>query len=348
MELEQFLLNSLVEETVKRLEEDFYSKKFYFSYSSLNKLLWNPIVFHQMYILGNREEKTESYLVQGKIIHALLLEEQNFGDQFIVSPGKLPGDGIKAVVDSVFNHYSEISKDGGDTRTELAEFGNAIIDVMRDTNYYQNLKTDQQRLDKILTTEALNYWDFLKTKGNKILIDQETFDFCKNAVDIIKLNPAIIKLLALDTNEFHSREIFNELPIQGDLSKYKFGLKGIIDNLVIDHDTKTICINDIKTTSKELKDFPESIEFYNYWLQAIIYISLISIKYENLVNQGYSVNFNFITIDKNFQVYPFVVSEKTKNDWLVKFFGVLEKADWHYTNKMYDLPYEFANNMVVL
>jgi hypothetical protein len=340
-------LEALMEETVLKLQDDFYSKKFYFSYSSLNKLLWNPIVFHQMYVLGNREEKTESYLVQGKIIHALLLEEHNFGDQFIVSPGKLPGDGIKAVVDSVFNHYTELSKDG-DTRTELAEFGNAIIDVMRDANYYQNLKTDQQRLDKIITTEALNYWDFLKTKGNKILIDQETYDFCKNAVDIIKLNPAIIKLLALDTNEFHSREIFNEFPLQGELSNYMFGLKGIVDNLVIDHDTKSITINDIKTSSKELKDFPESIEFYNYWLQAIIYISLISIKYENLVNQGYSVNFNFITIDKNFQVYPFAVSEKTKTSWLLKFFDVLEKANWHYVNKNYELPYEFANNMVVL
>ena len=73
-------LENIMEESVKVMENDFYSKKFYFSYSSLNKLLWNPVVFHSMYILGIKEEKVDQHLVQGKIIHALLLEEENFNE----------------------------------------------------------------------------------------------------------------------------------------------------------------------------------------------------------------------------------------------------------------------------
>ena len=73
-------LENIMEESVKVMENDFYSKKFYFSYSSLNKLLWNPVVFHSMYILGIKEERVDQHLVQGKIIHALLLEEENFND----------------------------------------------------------------------------------------------------------------------------------------------------------------------------------------------------------------------------------------------------------------------------
>ena len=143
-------LENIMEESVKVMENDFYSKKFYFSYSSLNKLLWNPVVFHSMYILGIKEEKVDQHLVQGKIIHALLLEEENFNDQFIVSPGKLPGDGVRAVVDRVFNHFKELSL-SGDTRTNLEHFDGAILDVMKDMNYFQALKTDQQRLDKIIS-----------------------------------------------------------------------------------------------------------------------------------------------------------------------------------------------------
>ena len=77
-------LNEILQESIGIMENDFYNKPFDFSYSSLNKLLWNPQSFYQLYILGNREEKTEAHLVQGKIIHALLLEPDKFNDQFII------------------------------------------------------------------------------------------------------------------------------------------------------------------------------------------------------------------------------------------------------------------------
>jgi hypothetical protein len=42
-------LESIMEESVELLEKSFYNKKFYYSYSSLNKLLWSPQVFYQLY-----------------------------------------------------------------------------------------------------------------------------------------------------------------------------------------------------------------------------------------------------------------------------------------------------------
>ena len=217
-------LELLMEETVIKLQDDFYSKKFNFSYSSLNKLMWNPAVFYQMYVLGNKEERTDAHLVQGKIIHALLLEEEKFNDQFVISPGKLPGDNIKIIVDRVYSHHVELAKDG-DTRTNLEEFDGAILDVMKDINYFQNLKTDLQRVEKVVTLEATNYWAFLKIKGAKTLIDQETFDYCKSAVELIKTNKSICELIGCDLNDFSNIEVNNELPIQIELNNQPFGLK---------------------------------------------------------------------------------------------------------------------------
>jgi len=88
-------LETIMQESAEHLQKAFYDKKFYFSYSSLSKLMWNPAVFYQLYILGNKEEKHDAHLIQGKVIHALLLEEEKFKDQFIISPGKLPGDSVK-------------------------------------------------------------------------------------------------------------------------------------------------------------------------------------------------------------------------------------------------------------
>jgi len=340
-------LEDIMQESIEIMEKDFYSKPFNFSYSSLNKLLWNPQAFYQMYVLGNREEKTESYLVNGKIIHALLLEADKFNDQFIVSPANLPTGNTRTVIDRVFSHATELHANG-DQRTELTEFSDAVLDVLKDINLHQALKTDQQRIDKMYTAEAMNYWEFLKSKGNKTLIDQETYDFCKTGVDLIKMNKQVCDLLGCNTNDFSNKEIFNELPIECNINSKSFGLKGIVDNLVIDHDKRIIFINDIKTTSKDLKDFHESIDFYNYWMQAAIYSTIIAIKFINLIDSGYQLKFHFVVIDKVYQVYPFPVSDNTMNTWFGKLTDVLEKANWHYTNKNYELPYDFATGNVVL
>ena len=301
-------LEDLMNESIEMMENDFYTKKFYFSYSSLNKLMWNPQAFYQAYVLGNREEKVESYLVNGKIIHALLLEPEKFGDNFIISPDNLPTGNARIVLDRVFAHHQELAANGDD-RIQLHEFSDAILDVMKDMNYHQSLKTDQQRLDKILTNEMAGYWNFLRTKGNKTLIDQESLIFCKTAVDIIKLNPEICNLIGCNVSEFENKEVFNELPVECGITGKNFGLKGIIDNIVVNHDEQIIYINDIKTTSKDLKDFQESVQFYNYSLQSAIYASLIAIKFINLIDRGYQLKFNFVVIDKNYQVYSFPVRE---------------------------------------
>ena len=334
-------------EAITSMENEFYKKPFRFSYSSLNKLMWNPQAFYQLYVLGNKEEKTESYLINGKIVHALLLEEEKFNDMFIISPTNLPTGNTRTVVDRVYNHAKELISNG-DKRTEFVDFSDAVLDVLQDMGLHQSLKTDQQRLDKIFIVEAINYWSFLVSCGSKTIIDKESYDFCKTGVDFIKLNKEVCDLIGCNINDFSNVEVFNELYLEATMNDKPFGLKGIIDNLVINHDNKTINLNDIKTTSKELKDFPESIEFYNYWLQAAIYASVIGVKYMDLINQGYIFNFHFVVIDKNYQVYPFKVSSKTMNRWFDRLTTTLDKAEWHYSNKNFTLPYEFAIGSVVL
>jgi hypothetical protein len=340
-------LESIMQESIEVLEKDFYKKKFYYSYSSLNKLIWNPQVFYQMYVLGLKEEKLEQHLLQGKLIHLLLLEPEMFNEEFMVTPGKLPTDSLRQVVDRVFRHYQELTRNGDD-RTELVQFDGAILDVMRDMNYFQNLKTDQQRLDKVITPDTISYWQFLQTKGNKTLVDPDTVKFCQDAVEIIKTNDQVCNLIGSNVTDFDNKEVINEQYMQIDLPNQVYGLKGIIDNLVIDHDNRTIFINDIKTTSKDLKDFPESIEYYSYWLQAVIYMIMIGHVHQNLINAGYQVKFHFVVIDRAFQSYAFAVSEETLNKWLDRFTDCIRKAEWHYQNRSYELPYDFAQGLVVL
>ena len=331
-------------------ENSFYEKKFYFSYSSLNKLLYCPEVFYKEYVLGDKEEKLESYLTEGKVIHALLLEPEKFEEQFILSTTKLPSDNAKAVVDRVYAHNKELVANGAEDKPNLADHTNAIIDVLKDINLYQTLKTDEQRIEKMLTAETVNYWNFLRNSEGKTYVDFDTYERCKAIVERIKENKEICQLINANSKEewWTTVESYNEVKVDMELKKFEFGLKGMIDNLVIDPGNGVIRINDIKTTSKTLKDFPESVKFYRYDLQAAIYNLLVINKYEELIRKGYVVEFRFIVIDKNLQMYPFFVSSATMKNWMSELQSVLLKADYHYTNKDYSLPYDFVKGEVVL
>jgi len=290
-----------------QLEETFYEKKFYFSYGSLSKLIYCPEIFYREYILGDRDEKTDLYLTEGKLIHSLLLEPEKFEEEYVVMTGKIPSENTKIVIDRVFAHHTELKRNEAHKGETLESYGDAIIDILSDMNLHQSLKTDEQRIVKICTLDSAIYWDFLCKSAGKQIVDAQTYEKCKAVVEKVKSNEKIKDLLKLDVKKewWHTIECHNELELSMDLKKYPFGLKGIIDNLVVDPGSGIIRINDIKTTSKSLKDFPETVKFYRYDLQAAVYNLMVTNRFQELIKQGYKVEFRFIVIDKNQQAYPF-------------------------------------------
>ena len=69
-------------------------------------------------------------------------------------------DNARKVIDKVY----ALSCQGGCESLSLSEHEETIIDVLREINLHQSLKTDQQRVEKILTAENINYYEFLKSK----------------------------------------------------------------------------------------------------------------------------------------------------------------------------------------
>jgi hypothetical protein len=326
---------------VLALEEEFYSKPFNFSYSGMNRLLYSPKLFYSHYVLQQREEKMDSYLIEGKVIHCLLLDGDNFDKQFVVSPLSLPSDNPKIVVDKVFRYAQETNS----LDQELRSFESLILDILKEINLYQSLKTDEQRVDKMVTDQTVSYFDFLKQKGSKEVIDTEMYNRCLESVQILRQNQEVVEALDLYRNS--GGTVYSEHPIQINLPGYPFGLKGIIDNLVVNENDKTIVINDLKTTGKTVAEFAETVEYYNYWLQAAIYKKLVLGNFA--VDASWKVKFNFIVIDKYKQTYVFPVSDETMNKWyLTGLSNALAKAKYHYEKREFSLPYDMVVTKVVL
>lgn len=337
-------------------ESDFYSSPFKFSYSSLNRLLYAPGLFYTEYVLGMKEIKTDAHLIEGKLIHYLMLDSALFSDKFIIASGSLPTDSVKTVVDIV---YEVIDKSED---LPLSSYSDVILVTLKQINLYQKFvddkkpdkdgiqKTgDEKRLEKVLTQDASEYFNFLKVKGTKDIIDQDTLDKCTQAADILKSNPIIRQLLALDkVHDGTTIGIYNELPIEGKIESLPIGIKGIIDNMVVDVAAKTVTINDLKTSNKSLNEFPESVEYWNYWMQAAMYVTLAKMFLQGIIDSTWSITFHFIVIDKYNQTYAFKVSNETMNEWLDKLDHKIKEAQWHYESRDYTLPYKFLSGNVLL
>lgn len=329
-------------------EKEFYSKPFNFSYSSLNKLLYSPSLFYKDYILKDREEKTEAYLIEGKLIHCLLFEPENLNKKFNISPSKTPTDNVRKVLIKMMSLCTEAKLEVLDITVDSEQVKSIILDALASENLYQTLKEDSARLAKIQTEENKVYWDFLNNSKLDV-IDNDMLSRCQEKVDIIKANDEVMNLFIKKQSDFVLDPIqtYAEKELECELKNQPFGLKGIIDFYQINDDAKEITICDLKTSGKTVAEFTETIDFYNYWLQSAIYCKLV---YENLPEdkKEYQIIFKFVVIDKYNQVYVFDVSEETLSNWIEAFGKVIERANFHYTKNNYSLPYEFLTGKIVL
>lgn len=328
-----------------KAEEEFFSNPFILSYSGLNKLLFSAESFYRHYVLNQRDDTTTQSMIEGSLLHCLLLQPEAFADQFVVNHSDLPSPSQQGLLKHLFGYYKEELNHLAEPREELGLYEVEILEYLKEINLYQTLKTDTSRLGKVLTEKNEIYWDYLKQAEGKTVIDFDTHEHIKNAIEKIKSNPGVMECLGFFADSMNGIKSMNELNLVNVDTMYSFGLRGIIDNLVFDPGKKEIRINDLKSTAKNLSSFTDSIEYYKYWMQAAIYKSLIDFHYGSKPEYAdWDIVYRFIVVDKYCQTGIIKVSDKTLAEWTEKTNVELEKANYHFINKDFKLPYEFLVN----
>jgi len=324
----------------EQIFKDKYDKReFKFSYSSMNRLRFSPKLFYKDYILKDREVRIEKHLIEGRLLHLLLLQPENFDKEFALVPGKIPSDAVRRVLNEV----------KGNAVGDLEDLEPEIITALKHQNLYQSIKDDSKRLSKVLTDDNKEYFKFLLVSEGKDIIDQTMYDKTLERVEVVKSKADIINLLdpIITDFELDETETYAESYLECDLKDLKFGLKGYVDKYIIDHKKRAITIIDIKTSGKSIVNFVDTVEYYNYWMQAAIYTMLVLKNIPDGI-QGYKINFNFIVVDTYNQVYNFEVREETMQTWGKDLMEILKACKFHLDEMNFDLPYEFINNKVML
>ena len=309
------------------------------SYSGANKLLFSPTLYKRHYIDNEREDKLEPHLIEGKLVHLLLLEDEKLLDKFIVSPSKTPSTNTAKML---YKLHTDLEP--GDS-VNLEDHSDRILQILVDINLHQSLKTDEQRLAKIINDESAAYFKYLREADGKDVVDEDTYLICKTKADALKNSSTVMELLQSKTQSF-TMESDSEVYIKVELPERSFDLHGFIDNYVIDHDRKLLRINDVKTTSKPIQKFDDSIDYYRYHLQAGFYLKmLIASKPEY---SEYTLEYNFIVIDSYNQVCVFTYSDERCKELLVEIVDTLDIIDYHLSNNDYELPYDVKEGRIYL
>lgn len=341
-------------------EAKFKTEKFYFSFSSLVKLLLDPRRFYKDYVLREREDISAKHLDIGSLLHCLVLEPENFEDNFVIMTKKVPGGKLKDVIDTVYKVYAKDAIKNNPAHTySLPDFDTQILVELHEHDLYQGLvdakkatngvklTANEKRLEKALTPETEAYFKVLMESEKKTIVDMDMSMKARDKANAIMNNKKAMELL---TSKSIKQDVRKELELKVEAEGLPFGLKGILDCVKIDYETATIHIVDLKTTSKSLdqwkKDFATSE--YNYWLQPIVYKELLMAFVPKESATAWKFKIHYIVVDKINQVYCFPVSDKSLKNWELLAKGVYEIATWHLENHSYELPYEYEQDLVEL
>jgi hypothetical protein len=344
--------------TKEELEHSFYAKEFNLSYSGLSLMMESPAQFYKEYVLKDREIKNERYFTKGKIIHYLMLDNGMFDEHFILASAGIPSENTEKVLRRVLAHHLELKENGAEKGEDLEDYTDAILDILKDMNLHQALVDDkkhpfitgdEKRIEKIVDQKSKDYFTFLKNQGNREIIDPDTLEKCKATADLLMADKNISMLLGLDLEGTDPNYgVYNELYHMMKIKDFPFGIHGYIDNMVVDVKNKTVRINDLKTTSKSISEFQESVIKYKYWMQAILYGLLAKSYLKDVMDETWIFEIRFIVVDKYNQYYAFPVSLESLKTWSANTVVNLQKAKYHYESRDYSLPYDFLAGKVEL
>jgi len=314
--------------------------------SALKLLMTSPEAYYKKYALKEEEKVKKKFFDEGSLLHALVLQPDEVADMFVNMVVSAPPDSAKTLCDYLL--------DLNDLSDQLEMYEEQILTYLAEINLHQSLvddkkapfKTgDEKRLEKVITENAILYFELMHTNKDKIIVDNASWEKCIDKKDAILKSPYAKKLLLIDGEK---QEISKELLLTNKHDGINYTLKGILDCIKVDRINKKIYVTDLKTTSASLKEFVKSVETHGYWLQGAIYYLLA-----HSLTQGTAMNYeivvNFLVVDGKNQVYNFEVSSETMESWLIRSEEVINvQFEYHYKNKDFTLPYSFANNLITL
>ncbi len=252
-------------------DEEYFSAKYadYISNSRLSLINPSQDGSTKRYMEGFSGQSYNPSFEFGSAVHEMVLQPEEF---YLEEGISKPTAKLGATVDSILSF-----------RKKGYSITKSIVLASNEIGYYKGKLTDN--IIKKLIKEGLAYYLFLihyTPQEDKLPIFLNVKDQVrlKDCITSIKDNKVIQKLLNPDfifTEPINVNEgaIFMDVKAEYKGKEYILKLKAKLDNFIIDFESKTLYLNDLKTTGHYLSKFTDSFTNFHYYRQMAMYFWML-------------------------------------------------------------------------
>lgn len=321
---------------LQKIEDSVYFSKKFNEYISNSRLsLLNPEQDNdpKAFFEGlSKHNKYSDALIFGSAVHELVLQPELFELSDSVNR---PTAKMGFIADDLYELY-------------LNDLINSkyIIESSERIGYYKG-KMTPDRIKYVIDT-CTTYWkereqyERSERNSNKtpIYLDQKSRERVINCVSAVENNKAIQKLLHPEglfntpISENEQAILMNVLVSVPSSEPFVFKLKAKLDNYVIDTETNSITVNDLKTIGKIVSEFNNNFMKFHYHRELSLYswlMSLVAEKYYNMQNCKVRSNCLVVSTIPNYYTKVYTLSKSDFNRGWNEFKFLLKLAAYYYS-----------------
>ena len=327
--------------------------------SSLKKILESPQSYLQAKKAQQENRKTtEEHFIFGSVLDIMLTgTKEEFESKYAVMDDSLKcSESVKAVIDNIIEECDSLNTDLTDvTLDSLRDL------ILQHCNYLALYPTwkDDTKVNKIIEL-GTGYFEEVKVTIGKTIISETEYAkavACKMALASDKYTREFVVKL-----HNPNRTFFDKLIIEFNWRGYN--IKGELDRVIVDHNTKTIIPIDFKTTSKNILGFNSDFWYYRYDFQAAVYKYGLTLhdSITKYLDKGYKISdFLYIVVEKNLFHSPMIfrVNQKvidigfsggtlSNGKSLDGFEQAMLRYEYAMENNAWEYPMEYYDNEGVL
>jgi len=212
---------------------------------------------------------------------------------------KRPSEAIRGFLINTFEVLCEV--DSVEMIGELADYKELILNTARQAGYQNNQK--DETLTNALLREGEEYWKFLTESKGRTIITSEEMRLSKTIARLAMSHPLTGKYFIDQPNV----DKYYQLPLYWMYEDLP--CKGLVDILIVEHETKTIYLTDIKSTGVyNIDEWVRICRTKNYPMQMSWYKLGVERNFQDLIEQGYKIECRWIVIPMNeFSFKPWVI-----------------------------------------
>lgn len=271
---------------IKSIKQTDYRNIEALSYSALSTYNKSPLDYYKKYVLKEKEKEDTSSLRLGQLLDIRVTDADNFDKYFIIATATTPAPQMQRFCQLLLECFNE---------TDGIELGlKEAYRKLDEEKTGSKLQKTYEKMVESFNSEAKDYFKELLESKNRTLVTIEEASISEQLYQ-----------KWMGAKQFHCKgcQIVYKFPIVGKIMDYDF--KCEVDKLVINNNTKTISIRDLKISSFIEDFFIQGFIRRNYYLQQGVYRFLVDQWKQNTEYKDYKIeNFAFEVVDAQNKMEP--------------------------------------------